>query len=81
MENLKEYYERFTSEELEVMDKKNSEFNKLVGLGEALKIAEKNLGKVNETTIEIRKDYNNQINVFQDIVFNDEMMVKIMKDI
>lgn len=81
MENLKEYYERFTSEELEVMDKKNSEFNKLVGLGEAYMIAEKNLGKVNATTIEIRKAYNNQINVFQDIVFNDEMMLKIMKDI
>lgn len=81
MENLKEYYERFTCEELEIMENKNKEFNKLVGLGEALIIVEKNLGKVHKTTIEIRKAYNNQLNIFQDIVFNDEMMVKIMKDI
>ncbi len=81
MKNLEQYYERFTHEELMIMEEKHKEFNKLVGLGEALKIVEKDLGKVHKTTIKIRKAYNNQLNIFQDIVFADEMMNKIMKDV
>lgn len=77
MKNLKKYYKRFTSEELEVMESKNKEFNKLAGLYEALLIVEKSLGKFHKTTVEIRKAYNNQLNVFYDIEFNDEMWLKL----
>jgi archaellum component FlaC len=81
MEDLNKYYYKFTSDELNLLEQKNREFNVLYGMMESLNVVENSLGKVHKTTIELRKKVNDQQIKLGSIIFPDTLMVKLFEGI
>jgi archaellum component FlaC len=81
MEDLDKYYYKFTSDELNILEQKNREFNVLYGMMESLSVVENSLGKVHKTTIELRKKVNDQRIKLGSIIFPDTLMVKLFERI
>ena len=73
------YYNQFTSEELEELDKQSNDFAKLSGMSEILKIVENKLGKIHDTTCDVRK----HVNKFQKerFVISEKLLNKILKQL
>jgi hypothetical protein len=77
MEDLKKFYAKFNSEELHLIEEQSREFHVLYGMMECLKVAETSLGKINKTTIELRKIVNMQIEKLGSIKFPQSMLNKL----
>ena len=78
MEDLKNYYSNFNSEELQYFEDKNREFNVLSGMLQSLKIVENSLGKVHKTTIELRKKVNDQNDKYNSVICSDALFNKLI---
>lgn len=79
MEDLKKYYAKFTSEELQLIVAQDKEFHVLYGMSECLTVAENNLGKLNKTTIELRKLINIQLEKLGSIKIPQSMLDKLFE--
>jgi hypothetical protein len=76
---MENYYDRFTSDEIQlIMDKQNA-FHELHGMYQMLYFVEKELGKVHNVTCELRKMCNKQNEKLNDIEYPDTLVDKIFK--
>jgi hypothetical protein len=78
---MENYYNRFTSDEIQlIMDKQNA-FHELHGMYQMLYFVEKKLGKVHNVTCELRKMCNKQNEKLSNIIYPETLFDKITESI
>lgn len=76
---LKEYYNQFTSEELELLDEKNKEFNVYHGMLSAYKIVTTLLGEYHPVAKALKENCDLQLHKLSLITFTKELEKKLLK--
>jgi hypothetical protein len=78
---MKNYYNKFTSDEIQLIIDKQNAFCEWHGMCEMLHFIEKELGQVHKVTCELRKMCNEQNEKLNDIIYPETLMDKLFRDI